>query len=205
MLIFPFNCSELSASKMICINTGSIKLTQHSDKYAIVILNYNTGTRKRRKNYVLCCFCCDELQPNSTYVHQGYSINTVLIIQLPRCQLTNLARCGYYSDVIMSSIASQITSLAIVYSSVYSGANQRKRQSSASLAFVWWIHRSPVNSPHKGPVMRKMFPFDDVIMNKLIAAIQITDRWAKRFLNPHPRISARRVVAINELNKKHIR
>ena len=64
----------------------------------------------------------------------------------------------------MGTIASQITSLTIVYSSVYSGADQRKHQSSASLAFVRWIHRGPVNSPHKWPVTRKMFPFDDVIM-----------------------------------------
>ena len=64
----------------------------------------------------------------------------------------------------MSTIASQITSLTIVYSTVYSGADQSKRQSSASLAFVWGIHRSPVNSPHKWPVTRKMFPFDDVII-----------------------------------------
>ena len=71
---------------------------------------------------------------------------------------------GHYNDVIMSTIASQITSLAIVYSIVYSGADQSKHQSSASLAFVWEIHRGPVNSPHKGPVTRKMFPFDDVIM-----------------------------------------
>ena len=42
------------------------------------------------------------------------------------------------------------------------GADQRKHQSSASLVFVRWIHRWPVNSPHKGPVTRKMFPFDDV-------------------------------------------
>ena len=68
------------------------------------------------------------------------------------------------SDVIMGTIASQITSLTIVYSTVYSGADQRKHQSSASLAFVWGIHRGPMNSPHKWPVTRKMFPFDDVIM-----------------------------------------
>ena len=61
-------------------------------------------------------------------------------------------------------MASQITSLTIVYSAVYSGADQRKHQSSASLAFVWGIPRGPVNSPHKWPVTRKMFPFDDVIM-----------------------------------------
>ena len=66
--------------------------------------------------------------------------------------------------VIMGAIASQITSLTIVYSTVYSGADQRKHQSSASLAFVRGIHRGPVNSPHKWPVTRKMFPFDDVIM-----------------------------------------
>ena len=71
---------------------------------------------------------------------------------------------SHYNDVIMSTIASQITSLTIVYSDVYSGADQRKHQSSASLAFVKGIHRGPVNSPHKWPVTRKMFPFDDVIM-----------------------------------------
>ena len=64
-------------------------------------------------------------------------------------------------------MASQITSLTIVYSTVYSGADERKHQSSASLAFVRGIHRWPVNSPHKGPVTRKMFPFDDVIMTLL--------------------------------------
>ena len=64
----------------------------------------------------------------------------------------------------MSAMASQITSLAFVSSTVHSGANQRKHQSSASLAFVRGIHRWPVNSPHKGPVTRKMIPFDDVIM-----------------------------------------
>ena len=69
-----------------------------------------------------------------------------------------------YNDVIMGTMASQITSLTIVYSTVYSGTDQRKHQSSASLAFVRGIHRSPVNSTHKGPVTRKMFPFDDVIM-----------------------------------------
>ena len=59
-----------------------------------------------------------------------------------------------YSDVIMITTASQITSLMIVYSTVYSGAN-KKHQSSASLAFVREIHRWPMNSPHKGPVTRK--------------------------------------------------
>ena len=58
----------------------------------------------------------------------------------------------------MGNIASQITSHAIVDSAVYSGAHQRKYQCSASLAFVRGIQRGPVNSPHKWPLTRKMFP-----------------------------------------------
>ena len=73
--------------------------------------------------------------------------------------------CTHYTDVIMGAIASQITSFTIVYSTVYSGADQRKHQSSASLAFVRGIHRKPVNSLHKWPVTRKMFPFYDVVMS----------------------------------------
>ena len=68
----------------------------------------------------------------------------------------------------MGAIASQITSLTIVYSTVYLNAEQRKHQSSESLAFVRGIHRWPVNSPYKGPVTRKMCPFDDVIMSVLV-------------------------------------
>ena len=65
-------------------------------------------------------------------------------------------------------MASKITSLTIVYSNFYSGADQRKHQISASLAFVRGIHRWPVNSPHKWPVTRKTFPFDDVFMNHFV-------------------------------------
>ena len=70
----------------------------------------------------------------------------------------------HYNDVTLGAIASQITSLTIVYSTIYSDANQRKHQSSALLAFARGIHRGPVNSQHKWPVTRKMSPFDDVIM-----------------------------------------
>ena len=67
----------------------------------------------------------------------------------------------------MGAMASQITSLTIVYLTVYSGADQRKYQNSASQAFVRGIHQWPVNSKHKMPVARKMFPFDDVIMKHI--------------------------------------
>ena len=70
----------------------------------------------------------------------------------------------HYNDIIMGMMASQITSLTIVCPTINSCADQRKHQSSASLAFVLGIHRWPVNSLRKGPVTRKMFPFDDVIM-----------------------------------------
>ena len=73
----------------------------------------------------------------------------------------------HYNDVIMSAMAAQITSSMIVYSTVCSGPDQRKHQSSASLAFVRGIPQWPVNSPHIGPVTWKMFPFDDVIMLKV--------------------------------------
>ena len=70
----------------------------------------------------------------------------------------------HYSDVIMRAMASQITTVSIVYSTVCSGTDQRKHQSSVLLTFVMGIHQGPVNSPHKGPVTWKMFPFDDVIV-----------------------------------------
>ena len=56
----------------------------------------------------------------------------------------------HYSDIIMSAMVSQITGVSIVCSALCSGADQRKHQSSASLASVRGIHRWPVNSPHKG-------------------------------------------------------
>ena len=66
----------------------------------------------------------------------------------------------HYSDVIIITMASQITNLTIVYSTVYSGTDQRKHQSSASLAFVW-----------EWPATRKMSPSDDVIMQTNLAVL----------------------------------
>ena len=82
--------------------------------------------------------------------------------------IANSVKTYYCSDVIMSAMASRITTLTIGYSTVYSGADQRKHQSSAPLAFGRLIHRWPLNSSHTGPVTRKMFPFDDVIMRVVI-------------------------------------
>ena len=73
----------------------------------------------------------------------------------------------------MDMMASQITSLTIVYSTVYSDTDQRKHQSSASPVFVRGTHRWPMNSPHKEPVTRKMFPCDDVIVVPVLTYRQL--------------------------------
>ena len=105
----------------------------------------SAGTERSVRSDTSCCACC------TGAVWAGMLLVIPLVVI-------------HYNDVIMSAMASQITSLTIVYSTVYRRRRSKKHQSSASLAFVRGIHRWPVNSPHKGPVTRKMFPFDDVIM-----------------------------------------
>ena len=63
----------------------------------------------------------------------------------------------HYVDVIMTTMASQITSLTVVYSTAYSDADQRKHQSSASLAFVWGLHRDRWIPRTKGQLRGKCF------------------------------------------------
>ena len=96
---------------------------------------------------------------------QPWDLSTFNVSLLSNFELVKRVQLWCTDTVVtMSPMASQITSLAIVYSIVYSAADQRKHQSFASMAFVQRIQRGPVNSPHKRPVTRKMFPFDDVIM-----------------------------------------
>ena len=131
-------------------------------------------THSELTTHALQAWCCE-------------SLGTILILpymNTPTAGLWRPLQCKddvlsvyHYDDVIMSTITSQITSLMIVYSTVYSGADQSKHQSSASLAFVWGIHRGPVNSPHKWPVTRKMFPFDDVIMISVYHDRLIFKKW----------------------------
>ena len=64
----------------------------------------------------------------------------------------------------MSAMASQITGVSVVYSTICSGTDQRKPKSPALLAFVRGIHRWPVNSPHTRPVTRNMFSFDVITL-----------------------------------------
>ena len=83
------------------------------------------------------------------------------------------ASLGHYNDVIMSAMASQFTGVSIVCSIVGSCPDQRKHQSSASLAFVREF-TDDRKFPHKGPVTREMFPFDDVIMVKADLPVSAT-------------------------------
>ena len=87
----------------------------------------------------------------------------------------------------MGAITSQIISLTTAYSIAYSGADQRKHQGCASLAFVRGIHRWPVNSPHNGPVTRKMFTFDDVIndQNMVFLSIEGNLPWLQQKIRHH--------------------
>ena len=66
---------------------------------------------------------------------------------------------SHYGDVIMGPIASQFTSLTIVYSTVYSGADQGKHQSSVSLAFVRG------NSPGTGEFPAQMASSAETVSN----------------------------------------
>ena len=136
---FPFN--ERLLEEFIR-DTFRLELKQRTPQ----IMNAHSSTPHRPQKYHF---------PGKSFLNCRTQIHTELAISIIKM---------HYDDVITGVMASQITSLTIVYSTVYSGAVQRTHQSSASLAFVWGIHRAPVNFPHKWPVTRKIFPFDDVIM-----------------------------------------
>ena len=130
-----------------------------TDKIGIFVINHALNLASFERNYQILSFVY-LIQYLQLHVMKGTGLSSSLAVACHQLR----ANADHYNDVIMSTMASQITSLAIVYSSVYTGPSQRKLQSSASLAFVRGIHRWPMNSPHKRPVTRKMFPFDDVIM-----------------------------------------
>ena len=130
--------------------------TRTKFKLEILITSTICAIHKFRGNFLESSRNVSETTPrHSSHMEQKFHLKAAPPIGL---------NFNHYSDVIMDTMAFQITSLAIVYLTVYSEADQRNHQSSASLAFVRGIHRWPVNSPHKWPVTRKMFPFDDVIM-----------------------------------------
>ena len=119
---------------------------------------------------------CEKIDRVITTLHCSSLITIYCVIHITWFLMIHSFDTYHYNDVTMGAMASQITSLAIVYSTVYSNADERKHQSYASMAFVRGIHRWPVNSPHKLPVTRKMFPFDDIILCLIIIVIRISIR-----------------------------
>ena len=109
---------------------------------------------------------CHRTTATSLHLNQYWSssLTHVCVSRPQRVKSSEAELNKHYNDVKMSAMGFQITSLTNVYSTVHSGTDQIKYQSSASLAFLQGIHRSSLNFPHKGSVTRKMFPFDDVIL-----------------------------------------
>ena len=129
------------------------------------------------------------VQSLDTLVEQArYIFFIITLVRFPSMQRhmtmvsANEEVITHSNDAIMGAVASQITSLTLVFSTFYSDADQRKHQSSASVAFVREIHRGPVNSPHKWPVTRKMFPLDDVIITCNVFSPWIS-KWLKSKTN----------------------
>ena len=124
-IIFLFSVLSFSFPSLDCRGTHNLhwllplftKTLQQSPSVSLLIASY---------------VYCDFLY-SSFYVYGDF----IKLVHKPSCSCTHL----HYHDVIMTTVASQITSLTVVYSTVYLGADKRKHQSSASLAFVRGIHR----------------------------------------------------------------
>ena len=155
----------------------------------VAVISYIDGLEQERRNvflalthrYIMAILVMgrSEHEPQNTFwetrfhicrnqiywTYQRYPTNR--LYRTHTCSMSHkgniCSSIAHYSEVMMGTMASQITSVLIVCSAVCPGADQRKHQS--SLAFVRGIHRWPVDCPHKGPVTRKMFPFDNVIMS----------------------------------------
>ena len=121
--------------------------------YLVFYFIQNKGTVQLRGQYIRSkCWCSA-----SQVVHIVHDLCCFVVLTIVSDGALNRTTV-HYDDVIMGTIPSQVTSLTIVYSTVYSGADQRKHQSSASLAFVRGIHRGLVNFPRtKGQYRGKCF------------------------------------------------
>ena len=162
--ISPGRCQAIFWTNVFCMVNWTVweKRSGNFQSKSTHIYLSNVHLKLSSAKWWPCCLVLNLWTNRGWVTHMcektGYcSVQQWLVI----CWVTNRY---HYNDVIMDTMASQITSLATVYSTAYLGADQRKHQSSASLALGRGIHRGPVNSSHKGPVTRKMFPFDDVIM-----------------------------------------
>ena len=137
--------------------------------YTVIHMQMGWSKHREKLPVSMCCEASTRSCPASTQTPISAQAPSPAAGQIMTTTppTTRPQKAWYYTDTIMGAMASQITSLTIVCSTVYSGAHQRKHQSPASLTIVRGIHRWPVNSPQQLPVTRKMFPFDDVIMERM--------------------------------------
>ena len=157
-----FHVMKSSRPRLRTRNSKTGKALINDNNSSVMVITQVSGT-DISYNCLIWFWDQREVLEASTFFEQLLA-SVMSVCHYPQTLDTLRNAAYHYDDIIMSAIASLITSLTIVYSIVYPDADQRKHQSSASLAFVWGIHRGPVNSPHKWPVTRKMLPFDDVIM-----------------------------------------
>ena len=169
---FPYNC----------IIWSQIRIRYMHDEclvYHMTMRFSETGSQLFRTNLLkqLCLYACKLLTFKKTSPWRIPIVRVAVIWLQPHIPFPNIRgreSVPHYNDVIMGAIASQITSLTIVLSTVYADAEQRKHQSSASLVFVRGIHRRPVDSPHKWPVTRKCF---HLMTSSWLQPATRRDRW----------------------------
>ena len=113
---------------------------------------------------VLSASCAKMFKYTNSFQKRLQKRSSYFTLVLAMQHMNGRAPIHHYNDVIMSLMAYLIISLTIVYPSINSVTDQRKHQSSATLAFGQGIHRWPVNFQHKWPVTREIFPFDNVII-----------------------------------------
>ena len=199
LLKWPFHCFML---KMGCAINGS-------SKSSLKTFVFRTGGRQRiylAYNFTNClasrqqaiAWTNAKLLPKMFCGVHLREISQEVLMSLIRDMSSDIT--PHHGDVIMGAMAYRITSLKIVCTTVYSGADQRQHQSSASLAFVRGIHRTGdrwIPRTNQRSVTRKMSPFDDVIMLRIITA-SFRDQWVKirvcvfrcfgtsRYIYPYP-------------------
>ena len=151
----------------------SIPMTTHFE-YRRIASRFRDHLADVHTNHFLCAVCTFLIDNfvgvwilSSTSSSLRMTVSNYCMFYWEKQSIWHTVRCTYcvvvifrhHNDVIMGAIASLITSLTIVYTTVYSCADRRTHQSSVSLVFARGIHRWPVNSPHKWPVKRKKFQF----------------------------------------------
>ena len=154
-----------------CVSSVQNRVTSMTAKLHMIFQNSYSGRNLVEFQLNILSFSCifiDENACNGQRFVASFGLQPKYLIHFRSVCCTPLIYSPYtvHSPLQWRQMASQITAVMIVYSTVCSGADHTKHQSSASLACVRGIHRWPVNSPHKSPVTRKMFLFYNDVMQR---------------------------------------